>query len=330
MRVLALLHAYPPAHGAGAEWMAHSLFRALITAGHDVDVVLSRDDLVRDPYDLDGVAVHPHRDKRTVFEHLPAADVIVTHLENTPRASILGRMHGKPVVHLLHNTFDPTRNWIRTGRPSLLVFNSRWMRADYVRWLRTHGVPEPASLVVHPPVYADDYRTTPGDHATLVNLTWAKGAETFYGLAERFPRRKFLGVLGGYGEQIVRDLPNVEIILNTPDMRDEVYARTQVLMAPSEYESWGRVGVEAMCSGIPVLAHPTPGLTESLGEAGTFADRDNLDEWAAALKRLLAPRGWLVASKKATRRAAELDPAADLAAWVDAVEQLRTPVARRA
>lgn len=329
MRVMAMLHAYPPAHGAGAEWMAHSLFRALITAGHSVDVVLSRNDLVKDRYELDGVQVHPFRNKHTAGPFLATCDVIVTHLENTPRASVLGRMHGRPVVHLLHNTFTPTKGWIRTGKPKLLVFNSQWMRVDYQTWMADRGVPEMDSIVVHPPVYADDYRTSPGEHVTLINLTEPKGANVFYALAEKFLDQKFLGVTGGYGVQVVKDLPNVEIIPNTANMRDDVYARTKVLLVPSDYESWGRVAVEAMCSGIPVLAHPTPGLRESTGPAGTFAHRERPREWATALRKLLSTKGWAAASKRASRRAAELDPTEDLDRFVTHIEQLPAKYPRR-
>jgi len=70
---------------------------------------------------------------------------------------------------------------------------------------------------------------------------------------------------------------------------------------PSEYESWGRVGVEAMASGIPVIAHPTPGLQESLGDAGVFVDRNDIDGWERAIRRLLTPRAYGTASKKARR-----------------------------
>jgi glycosyltransferase involved in cell wall biosynthesis len=91
---------------------------------------------------------------------------------------------------------------------------------------------------------------------------------------------------------------------------------------PSAHESWGRVGVEAMTSGIPVIAAPTAGLKESLGDAGVFCDRDDLDAWEQALRRLLDGRRWKAASRKAKARAAELDPAADLDRWCHEVETL--------
>jgi glycosyltransferase involved in cell wall biosynthesis len=183
-----------------------------------------------------------------------------------------------------------------------------------------------ASIVVRPPVFATDYATMPGDRVTLVNLNEAKGGEVFWRLAERMPHVEFLGVRGAYGQQIERPggLPNVEVVDHMPGdrMRDEVYARTKVLLVPSATESWGRVAAEAMASGIPVVAAPTPGLSECLAEAGIFAERTDVDAWRSAVERLLEPAAWAEASERALARSKALDPAADLAAWCEAVEAL--------
>jgi glycosyltransferase involved in cell wall biosynthesis len=324
MKLLGVFHAYPPTHGAGAEWMAHTLLAAAAAAGHDVTVVLSRDDEVSERYELDGVKVEPYQDKATLLRWAPDTDVILTHLENTPRASIVGKLNAKPVVHLLHNTFDPTRHWIRSCEPTFLIFNSQWMRADYLDWLERNRVPIPPSIVCHPPVIAADYAITPGPKITMINMTENKGANTFYGLAHRHPDVQFLAVAGGYGEQIVEHLPNVEHQPNTADMRVEVYGKTRVLLMPSIYESWGRVGVEAACSGIPTIAHPTPGLKESLNGSGIFADRDDPAQWDAALTTLLDGRKWRKASRLASERATQLDPTPDLARFVASMEALAT------
>ncbi|MFE2879219.1 hypothetical protein ACFXG6_32815 [Streptomyces roseus] len=45
-----------------------------------------------------------------------------------------------------------------------------------------------------------------------------------------------------------------------------------------------RVAVQAFSSGIPVIAHPTLGLIESLGSAGIYAYRDDLNAWLDALQ----------------------------------------------
>jgi glycosyltransferase involved in cell wall biosynthesis len=319
-----MFHAYPPRHNAGAEWDTHTLLRATVAAGHQVDVQLSQPiDGIKSDYVLDGVRVHVHVDKRDPFRWLGDSDVIVTHLENTPRATILGQQARIPVVHRLHNTFQPTKRWLEAPGVKLGVANSQWMAEE----MKTGGVPV---VVVRPAVNPADYATTPGDRVTLINLYASKGGEHFWRIAQALPNVKFLAVKGGYGEQEMPEvLPdNVEVVENTPNMRDDVYARTKLLLMPSDYESWGRVGVEAMASGIPVIAHPTEGLTESLGDAGTFLDRDDIPAWCDHITKLLKPRAWAAASKKAKARSAELDPARDLNTWVSSLENL-TRIPRR-
>ena len=316
-----MLHFYPPHHNAGAEWAVHPMLRALAQRGHTVDVLLSRDHpAIVEPYTFDGVPVHPHRGKGDPFEWLlddeRRPDVLLAHLENTPRAMILGRTYGVPVVNVLHNDRDISLAWC-TPDTALVVANSRWLAEQ---------LDHPNTVVVPPPVFADEYATTPGDAVTLVNLCERKGASVFYALAERFPNTRFLGVRGAYGEQLVRDdLPNVEIVEHVPgdQMRDQVYARTRVLLMPSAYESYGRCAVEAMCSGIPVIASPTAGLREAVDDGGALIDPADIDAWARTLRRLLTPRGWSAASKRAKARAARLDPAGDLDRFCAAVEALR-------
>lgn len=327
MRVLAMFHLYTPFHNAGAELMAHAMLRALVQAGHEVDVVLSRDHPeITDPYEHDGVRVHPHVDAKDPMRHLAEGkDLIVSHLECADRAIFLGRRFGVRVIFLSHNTFGQTLETIER-KPDMVVYNTWWMadelRAQWRRRWRTRQMPQ--STIVHPPVSVDDYKVKPGNKVTLINLFEPKGPSTFYALAERFPDKPFLGVRGAYGEQDVRDLPNVEILdhVHGPDMPKRVYAHTKVLLVPSSYESYGRVAIEAAASGIPVIAHPTPGLREALGEAGIFVDRDDIDGWERELKRLFTPRGWSNSSKAVAARAAELDPTEELAQWVETAEKV--------
>jgi glycosyltransferase involved in cell wall biosynthesis len=97
-----------------------------------------------------------------------------------------------------------------------------------------------------------------------------------------------LAVRGDYGDQVIMDeLPsNVTLLDTTPDIR-EVYARTHIVLMPSEYESWGRVAIEAGLSGIPTIAHPTTGLQEALGGAGIFCDRSVIDSWETQIISLM-------------------------------------------
>jgi hypothetical protein len=331
MHALALVHLYPPAGNAGAEWALHTMLATLVEAGHEVVAQLTDPGGPGEPYMLDGVSVRPYRGNRdavhAVVEDRP--DVLITHLKGTPQATMLGDLYGLPVVHVLHNDHINERNWL-TRQPSLVVYNSAWVQASCLGWWRrTQTGSPPSGIVVRPPVIAADYAARPGDRVTLINLCANKGGRIFWNLAERMPDVSFLAVEGAYGEQIVRDLPNVEVQQHVPGpmMREAVYGRTRILLMPSSYESWGRTAVEAMCSGIPVVAHPTPGLLECLAAAGTFVDRDNLDGWERQIRRLLRCHEWAAASERATQRAAELNPDADLCRWVQSVESVAMPTA---
>lgn len=324
LTIAARVHAYPPDHNAGAEWALHEMLRALVRRGHEVTVWLSQPAASRGPYRMDGVSVIPHsaggdeRFARTVRQ----ADAVVSHLENVPSVASLARGYGVPLIVMCHNTFDLTWQPIRSGSCALAVVNSRWMLAKVGEAFHGQSHRPGRVLVVRPPVWPDEYRTPRGDCITLVNCTVSKGAGLLAELAERMPDRKFLAVRGGYGEQEPPTLPNVLVLDHMPgrQMRDEVYARTRLLLMPSDYESWGRVGVEAMASGIPVLAHPTEGLVESLGGAGVFCDRGDVAAWQAAVERLDNASAYRAASQRAAARSKELDPAQDLAAWCEAVE----------
>ena len=328
MRVVARLHAAPPRHNAGAEWMAWSMFRALVARGHEVTVWLSRYSGDRDPYDLHGVRVMPLQARLDFASQVRSASVLVSHLENVPSVGALARGYGKPFIAICHNTFTKTFRDMASGSTALAVYNSLWMEREAELFFQDYPkkIRPTASMVVRPPVFAEDYATKRrGDRITLINCNPAKGGEVLRDLAKRMPDLKFLAVRGSYGEQVdYTGLGNVEVLdhIAGHDMREQVYARTRVLLMPSSYESWGRVGVEAMASGIPVVAHPTPGLCESLGEAGIFVDRNDVEGYEAVLRKLLTRTEYGLASKKAKARSAELDPTAELASWCDAVEAL--------
>lgn len=326
LRIVARVHAMPPEHNAGAEHMLVSMLRPLVERGHDVSVWLSRYGKAHEPYDYRGIQVVPLEARLDFSSAVRKADVLVSHLECVPSTSALARGYSKPVVVICHNTHRPTYRDMAAGGTALAVYNSQWMQAEAELFFAEYpkSVRPPNELVVRPPVFAEDYATKPGKAIALVNCNPEKGGKVLEALARRMPDQQFLAVRGAYGEQILPDLPNVEIIehVDGQEMRERVYARTKVLLVPSSYESWARVGGEALASGIVVVAHPTPGLCESLGEAGIFVDRNDIDGYEAVLRKLLTPAEYRLASKKSLARSAELDPTVELAAWCDAVESL--------
>jgi hypothetical protein len=326
LSIVARVHAMPPEHNAGAEHMLVSMLRPLVERGHDVSVWLSRYGKASKVYEYRGIRVVPLEARLDFPTAVRKADVLISHLECVPSTTALARGYGKPVVVVCHNTHRPTFRDAAAGGTALAVYNSRWMQREAELFFAEYpkSVRPGAELIVRPPVFADEYATKPGEAITLINCNPEKGGGVLEALARRMPDQQFLAVKGAYGEQILPDLPNVEIVdhVRGEDMRAKVYGRTKVLLMPSSYESWGRAGVEALASGIPVVAHPTPGLCESLGEGGVFVDRNDVAGYEAVLRKLLAPAEYRLASKRAKARSAELDPTAELAAWCDAVEAL--------
>lgn len=151
----------------------------------------------------------------------------------------------------------------------------------------------------------------------------------FWQIAQRLPDVEFLAVRGGYGlQRVPRRIPrNVTIIdhVSADQMDELVWDRTGILLAPSARESWGMTATEALTRGIPVIAHPTPGLVESLGDAGIFVDRRSTSEWARLIK-LLRRDGNIYARKSfvAVHRGRELaaQSRTQLRGFVDSIEGL--------
>lgn len=302
MKIIGYFHLFPGEHNAGSETTVHAALRAMVRRGHDVVVICDRSQTA--PYSIDGINVvrPPRRGQQTWLEtFVKDADLLVTHLDLTSQAMQLAMAAKKPLAHFVHNDAQLKYWRVIPLKAQLVVFNSKWIAEKPEDWTYSSNEnvhkylwPGP-SIAVHPVVEPHHYRCERGDMITLVNPTPGKGANTVKALAHQMPERQFLAVEGGYGEQIITKpgsnpkteaTGNIEWMAHTPDVR-EVFRRTKVLLMPSEYESYGRVGIEAACAGIPTICHPTPGLVEAFGDAGIYIDRNDIAAWYNEIERLL-------------------------------------------
>jgi glycosyltransferase involved in cell wall biosynthesis len=324
VRVLAYVHGYLPHLPAGSETMLHELLLALKGAGHDVGVVAIDHvlEVTGADWEVDDVHVHaaagPAAADEYVLDWQP--DVLISHHQYAAAAIELAHGFDIKCAVMFHNDF-PQAHQLMRRRPDLAVLNTHWLNRHLAPSVL--GIP---SVIVHPPVDRERHRTTPGDAITLINLYRMKGPEVLWRLARSCRDLKFLGVKGGYGDQVVqRGYPNVEIIESTQDMPGEVWSRTKLLLVPSRYESFGRVVVEAMASGIPVVASNTAGLVESVGKGGALVPRTNPQAWHRRVRALMDNEDeWQRASAAALARSDELEAqrVTEMATWVDVIERL--------
>lgn len=320
--VVAWVHYGVPYRRAGSETMLHTMMRALREAGTSVLVVCSEMPEAPARWDVDGVPYAQLGEaaaEATIRQMRPRS--LVTHHHFGARAVTLAKTLRSRAVLLLHNDFEQPALELA---PDLCVYNTEWVMKSLAT--RYPQLDQAGALVVHPPVIPEEHRVPrPGTHVTLVNLSRDKGVDTWHGAAAMLGSLPFLGVTGAHGKQVTRGVRgNVRIIPQTSDMRRDVWARTRVLTAPSVYESYGMAAVEALASGIPVIAHPTLGLREALGDAGVFIDRSDTRAWVAAIRALYRDgpeRARKVEAARARSAFLAEQSRLELARWIEVMER---------
>lgn len=252
-KILCIIHGYPPQQNAGAEYYVKEMNDYLQTRGHEINVMNSTQ-------------------YRDVINMGSLYDVYITHLDRSQEVTELCQKWGKPCINIIHHNWEISH--LRTARPNIYcVYNSEWVKKD-------RGYPH-RSLVVRPPVNPARFKSVEynsNGSVTLVNCNKDKGALIFREIARACPDLRFLAVKGHHGPQITLTGRNLTQWECQEDIR-KVFEQTAILVVPSIYESYGRIGIEAMACGIPVIASDTPGLRESLGDAGIFSSRTFIQGW---------------------------------------------------
>jgi glycosyltransferase involved in cell wall biosynthesis len=218
---------------------------------------------------------------------------------------IKARAKGIAVVFCVHNFGYNDRRGFEDV--DAIIFPSEYSRRLYARRVGIDGVAIPNPIRLNR-VIADNPEPK---YVTFVNPQPEKGVTVFARIALELGRRRpdipLLVVEGRGTADGLAGLPvdlsgltNLHRMANTPDPRD-FYRVSRVVLMPSLWrESLGRVPIEAMANGIPVLASDRGALPETLGDAGfvfTIPDRctpasnvvptaQEVAPWVAVIERL--------------------------------------------
>jgi glycosyltransferase involved in cell wall biosynthesis len=283
MNVVFFVHAWAGTHNSGAEWTVQHYAKYLHQKGCNIEVILPENQIYPDGEKFAFIKFITGYYSNDFFLALSNADVVFTHLDNTGVAINWTRHFKKHLVFLSHNDHD--YRIVRARQLNIsVVYNNKANEKN------VGGGPYPnPSIVCKPPIFPDDvkYNRKHGQNVTLINCNENKGGKILVELAKRLPKIKFLGVLGSYGEQIIDDTyKNLKYVPQTPDIH-LIYGKSNIVLMPSDYESYGRVALEAAINRLPVICTPTDGLKECLGAAGLYFDREDIDGMAKKIEELM-------------------------------------------
>lgn len=243
-------------------------------------------------------------------------DIILGSLADAVPAFQVGCRYGIPRILSIHGyeysppTAEETRQWlIPAGHRSLPQSDIDFVlkSADHVfscsqymqRFLRDRAKLESEILLNdwdEEEVLLDDTAGGEGACITAICGNRHKGVEIFLELASRFPNERFM-LVGDPGNDIPPKIlgdaaacRNVEL---PGRMRPrEFLARSKLVLVPSQWpEPFGRIAVEAMVNGIPVLASRNGGLRELVGNGPMGVDAfGDVDAWEDCLRAQIEGR----------------------------------------
>jgi glycosyltransferase involved in cell wall biosynthesis len=282
--IVMIRNSFPPITYAGSELSDYEAMIYLQKRGHDVYLFLGNYAVP----EYKGLKLYKLNFSDPFCQNiLESADAIfISEFIKSHKDNIYNYLQQKqsPVFMNIHvaNQFG----WLlqqKTPMPLIIVFNSKMTHDN------EHTIHK--NFIMYPYVNIEPFKklrnhTIRSSTVTLINCNRNKGGDMLVSLAKQMPNTNFIGVKGGYGEQVIETtLPNLRYIETTPDIAN-VLKQTGILIMPSNSETWGRTAVEAMAAGVPVIHSESQGLLECVAGAGMMCVHDDESAWAEAIEKI--------------------------------------------
>lgn len=276
MKILTIIQQYPPQRYIGAELYDHALHKYLKKQGHTVHVKIE-DSGKR--WEYEGIPVNP---PVTYTDY----DIILTHVDYYQEAKHYQKhynLKNTPIVVIQHNFSEWTIKDEAFYNFAGVIYNSKHM-------LNSSKNKTVNKTVLTPPCKKPSTITTSSENIMIIGTTRPKGVGIFNSLAQKLPDKTFIGIEGGWGQNLKLDYPNITFVDQTRNLTP--YFRTAShLLVPSHFESWSMAAGEAIGYGVTVVSYDDlPGVIENIGPAGYYLNRNrNIWGWVETLKNTIDP-----------------------------------------
>lgn len=274
MNIVAYLYSAPPFRYVGGEMMTYQLLKWASDAGHDVTVI---GHTLKTQHIYNGIPIIPWGTNRLFAKKIiRASDVAVTHPELALHIGVANKKIG--IVHNLNaNTLDGIRRYDWT----YLVSNSQYTINELSKKISVN------TYLIYPPAIKHKDFNNERFGIFMSNLSEQKGGKEFGAISKVLPEFKFIGVAGGYGNQLdISSDKNFYLVGHGP--LEIPMSMAKVVMSLSKSETYGMTVAEATMSHIPCIVTDIPAHREVLGDSCEYVStKDPVDSIAKKVHGLM-------------------------------------------